>query len=188
MDFVLVLDEGPGFGTSPVLVWDSPHFVPRLARPHPNLYGSPLRGTESRVAQTAAGYGKWHRNWPRATTKRARAYSGTRPGVYVSTMASPSLKKRDRTRENFVKSCKSGAAQFDKLNRKYGAHIYLQVQWKGKYYEYSSQEDPGWQKTAAELAITYPLPVQWTPATFASRYINKAENMLSDAGSKIQRR
>src|SRR5687768_2024959 len=82
-------------------------------------------------------------------------------------MANPPHKKRDRTKENFAKSCKSGAARFNKLNQKYGAHIYLQVQWRGRYYEYiSDDKDLRWLKISKELETTYPLPVQWTPATF----------------------
>ena len=81
-------------------------------------------------------------------------------------MANQSYKKRDRTKENFAKSCKSGAARLNKLNRKYNAHIYLQVQWKGRYYEYNSQKDPRWLRIGDDLKTVYPLPVQWTPATF----------------------
>ncbi|KAM9877579.1 hypothetical protein VDGL01_08315 [Verticillium dahliae] len=81
-------------------------------------------------------------------------------------MANPSHKKRDRTKENFAKSCKSSAARFNKLNQKYNARIYLQVQWRGRYYEYNSSQDLRWLKIGKELEVIYPLPVQWTPATF----------------------
>lgn len=106
----------------------------------------------------------------------------------TTAMAGLSHKKRDRTRENFTKSCKSGAAHLDKLNRKYGAHVYLQVQWKGKYYEYSSHEDPRWQKTGAELETTYPLPVQWTSATFMKRYTDALPDVSSGNDAKTLRR
>jgi hypothetical protein len=81
-------------------------------------------------------------------------------------MANPSHNKRDRTKENFAKSCKSSAARFNKLNQKYNARVYLQVQWRGRYYEYNSSQDLRWLKIGKELEIIYPLPVQWTPATF----------------------
>jgi|SRR5688572_21596311 hypothetical protein len=84
----------------------------------------------------------------------------------TATMANPPHKKRDRSKENFAKSCKSGAARFNKLNQKYHARIYLQVQWRGRYYEYHSDTDLRWLKIGEELEAIYPLPVQWTPATF----------------------
>ena len=83
----------------------------------------------------------------------------------TTTMADPSPKKRDQTKENFDKPCKSGAARFNKLNRKYDTHIYLQVQWRGRYYEYNSDKDLRGLKIGKELETVYLLPVQWTPAT-----------------------
>src|SRR5687768_8289269 len=77
-------------------------------------------------------------------------------------------KRRDRTKENFAKSCKSGAARFNKLRQKYDAHVYLQVQWRGRYYEYTSDKDLRWLKIGDKLEMIYPLPVQWTPSTFVT--------------------
>ncbi|KAM9877585.1 hypothetical protein VDGL01_08321 [Verticillium dahliae] len=98
-------------------------------------------------------------------------------------MANPPYKKRDRTKENFAKSCKSGAARFNKLNQKYHARIYLQVQWRGTYYEYNSDKDLRWLKIGKELEAIYPLPIQWTPATFMKGKDDSSASSLPDDNS-----
>jgi|SRR5687767_10806904 hypothetical protein len=103
-------------------------------------------------------------------------------------MANPPYKKRDRTKENFAKSCKSGAARFNKLNQKYHARIYVQVQWRGRYYEYNFDKDLRWLKIGKELEAIYPLPIQWTPATFMKRKDDSFASSLPDECSDNSRR
>lgn len=65
------------------------------------------------------------------------------PPLFPSTVILPSTtitmaslpKQRDRTKENFDKSCKRGAAQFHKISKKYGARVYVQVCWRGRHYD-----------------------------------------------------
>ncbi|KAH7010843.1 uncharacterized protein B0I36DRAFT_341222 [Microdochium trichocladiopsis] len=68
-------------------------------------------------------------------------------------MANLSPKKRDRTKENFDKSCKGGAERFNKISKKYGARVYVQVCWKGRHYEYTSHDEPRWPRTRHDLEI-----------------------------------
>jgi len=69
-------------------------------------------------------------------------------------------KQRDRTKENFDKSCKRGAARLHKISKKYGARVYVQVCWRGRHYEYTSHDEPRWPRTKDDLEIMYPLLTQ----------------------------
>jgi hypothetical protein len=78
-------------------------------------------------------------------------------------------KQRDRTKENFDRSCKRGAARLHKISKKYGARVYVQVCWRGRHYEYTSHDEPRWPRTKDDLETMYPLLTQWTPATFVKQ-------------------
>ncbi|KAH7016035.1 uncharacterized protein B0I36DRAFT_336440 [Microdochium trichocladiopsis] len=78
-------------------------------------------------------------------------------------MTNLSPKKRDQTKEIFNRTCKGGAKRFNKISKKYGARVYVQVCWRGRHYEYTSHDEPHWPRTKDDLEIIYPLTTQWTP-------------------------
>ena len=96
------------------------------------------RATGGLVHASQVPFGMFY--FRRAETSRRESQLGHKPCtkgaasarsclVCVTTiMANTSHKTRDRTKENFAKSCKSGAARLNKLHQKYSARIYLQVQ------------------------------------------------------------
>lgn len=78
-------------------------------------------------------------------------------------------KKRDRSSENFKKTCESLMARGNDIKFDYDADVYILVRRRHRYYEYCSLDVPTWPVQKAELTTTYPLPVRKSSADFIQR-------------------
>jgi hypothetical protein len=68
-------------------------------------------------------------------------------------------KKRDRTNENFRRAAQNIMWRCDEMSQQYQADVYILLQRRGQYFEYTSIDRPSWPTPAIELeSIPPPSP------------------------------
>lgn len=89
-------------------------------------------------------------------------------------------KKRDRSNENFKKTCTNVMDRCDKIRGTYGADVYVLIRRSGKFLEYTSNHQTSWPPTRDEVSRSYPLPTTRTPED----YTHHRNMKISEKGIK----
>lgn len=63
----------------------------------------------------------------------------------------PCARRRDRTRDNFVRAALRLMKRCDQISRRYSADVYILVRWQHKHYEYRSANDSAFPDHSIDL-------------------------------------
>ncbi|PQK16846.1 hypothetical protein BB8028_0007g00470 [Beauveria bassiana] len=80
---------------------------------------------------------------------------------------SPSVPKRDRRRDNFVRAMSRLMKRSNKVSQLHGADMYVLVRWKNRHWVYCSTEDQEFPPSPKAFDRIYPPVVIHRPADFA---------------------
>ncbi|OCK90182.1 uncharacterized protein K441DRAFT_666611 [Cenococcum geophilum 1.58] len=70
------------------------------------------------------------------------------------------------TNENFRKQKETFLQKANRLKRDYDADCYILIRRNGRFYTYTSIDQPSWPPNPQDLEKFYPAPVKKTPAHF----------------------
>ncbi|KAF1729898.1 hypothetical protein CRV24_010442 [Beauveria bassiana] len=79
------------------------------------------------------------------------------------------MQKRDRTRDNFVRSTMGLMKRSNRISQLYDADMYVLVRWKNRHFMYCSTEEQSFPPAAGILHKVYPPVVKKKPADFVEK-------------------